>query len=99
MKTALFGDVAILLVDSHHGIYSGQILAKSIAREQWIDLTDVDHDILLAGPDHDDYLDVWSDISGKQFKGLDGVLYDIHELEDIWAVPADVEITNWEDFQ
>ncbi len=92
MKTALFQDVAILLVDSHHGIYSGQMLADAISFDQWKDLSKEDYETLLFGPEHDDYIEAWATVSGKEFTGMDGIIYTVYESEDIWAIPSDVEI-------
>jgi hypothetical protein len=92
MKTAQFHEVAVLLVDSHHGIYSGQLLAEHY---ELPNLSPEDKQILLNGPDDESYVEVWSDLEGETVM-IDGEAYEVRSIDgDTWAIPANVEITNW----
>ena len=53
-----------VLVDNHHGIYIPQIFAERYGEY----LTDEQREILLAGPDHESYLDVACEIDGMQLE-------------------------------
>ncbi len=74
-----------LLVDSHHGIYSAQILAQSYGKYLQIDRTELN--ILKAGPDDDNYIETWAAIDGCEIIDESGEKYFIWQNEDIWAVP------------
>ena len=94
MKTAQFHEVAELLVNSQFGIYSGQVLAE---RHELPNLSTEDKQTLLNGPDDEFYVEVWADIEGEAVL-IDGKEHEVHQIEgDIWAVPSDVEITDWEE--
>lgn len=84
-----------LLVDSHNGIYSAQMLAKWYGKYLQIDQTSID--ILLAGPDDGNYLDTWSEIDGIELIDESGEKYFIWQNEDIWAVPDGLEWSEDED--
>ena len=74
-----------LLVDSHNGIYSAQMLAKWYGPHLQIEKDDLD--ILLDGPDNDNYVEVWANIDGIELIDDSGEKYFIWQYEDIWAVP------------
>ena len=94
MKTAQFHEVAVLLIDSHHGIYSGQALAE---RYELPNLSPEDKQTLLNGPDDEFYVEVWAGLEGETVM-IDGEEYEIYSLDgDTWAIPANVEITNWDE--
>ena len=87
MKKAKFHEVAELIVDSTHGIYSAQVLNERVT----LDIPQEDKDILSAGPDHD-YHEVWAEIDGST---CENGRYTIHLVDgDIFIVPSDVEITD-----
>ncbi len=50
------------IVDGHYGIYVPQTFAERYS--EWMEGSE--RDTLLAGPDHPDYWDVWSDIQGSE---------------------------------
>lgn len=72
-----------LLVDSHHGQYSGQIFAETIKRELFETITAEDWAILETGPDHELYSEVCADLDSHQT--TDGI--SLYWAEgDLWAV-------------
>lgn len=78
----------ILLVDSHHGIYCWQILADDY---NLINATQEDIDILLAGPDHEFYIEAILHIEQNAFVSIGGNLYGIFEMDgDIMGIPEDM---------
>jgi hypothetical protein len=54
----------------------------------------------LAGPDHTEYLDVWSEVlpvTITEDKGDKYVLDNVGDSGDIWAIPAnEYELIDWE---
>ncbi len=84
----------ILVVDNHYGVYSAQTFAERFPFEQ-IDgegVTKEDWDILLAGPDHDDYVETWADLfDGRFVVIIDGKRYRVYENDDIWLYPAELQ--------
>jgi hypothetical protein len=72
-----------LLVDSHHGQYSGQTFALTIKRELFSTVTAEDWAILETGPDHEFYSDVCADLD--QHSTESGISLWWSE-GDLWAV-------------
>ena len=77
---------AILFSDSAHGVYIPQHFAETVdwnAVDNW---NEDQRDILLSGPDHEMYWDVWTEI-------LDGAYlsggYTLYQDGDLWLVPSD----------
>lgn len=88
MKTAKFHEVAELIVDSHNGIYSAQVLNGRVT----LDIPQEDSEILAAGPDHEHYHEVWAELEGST---CDNGKYTIYSVDgDIFIVPSGVEITD-----
>ena len=80
----------ILLVDGHHGIYAGMILAHNYGNCLKIDQEDLG--ILLEGPDHEHYFEACSDLDMAQIE-IDGSIWDIEWYEgEIFASIEDIEI-------
>lgn len=50
----------VLIVDGCHGIYVPQRYAKICSSDDMA--TNEQREILLAGPDHDEYWDVWDEV-------------------------------------
>lgn len=78
-----------LLVDSHHGIYSAQLLAErytiyGLGKRQVKDLK--------AGPENEHYWDA-VDSLGSGYVLISNKAYQIMLDEDIWAVPADMFVS------
>lgn len=84
-----------LLINSATGIYMPQLFAQMAKGEQ---ITPEQKGILLHGPEHDDYWEVWEEVVNtcKIVGEDDGIAYTLHVEEDLWAVPEDF---NWEEFQ
>jgi hypothetical protein len=72
-----------LLVDSHHGQFSGQVFAETIKRELFETITAEDWAILETGPDHELYNEVCADLD--RHSTADGVSLWWSE-GDLWAV-------------
>ena len=49
-------------LDSARGIYIPQNFAESISLDEWTGIDKSDFDILLAGPDHEDYWEAWTQV-------------------------------------
>lgn len=87
------------IVDSHHGIYSGQVFAQSIPFEQISGMTKEDYDILLSGPDHENYIEVWADeLQNVVVTGTDGKRWLVWENEGIFLYPEEInDLINWDE--
>jgi hypothetical protein len=72
-----------LLVDSHHGQFSGQVFAETIKRELFETITAEDWAILETGPDHEFYNEVCADLD--RHSTADGISLWWSE-GDLWAV-------------
>ena len=84
------------IVDGHHGQYTPQVFAELFP--DWLD--DDEKDILLSGPEHPHYWDVWSDIQGRECWDGDIWQGDIWQGEsgDIFILsdsPMQALITAW----
>ena len=83
-----------MLIDSHHGVYIPQIFAQYF--EEQVRKHDPEiADILLSGPDHEDYWESWAqliDYSDFVLINDKGERYTVTQNEDVWAYPEDMEI-------
>ena len=68
-----------LVIDGYHGIYIPQIFAQRFP--EWLD--DEEREILLAGPEHEDYWETWDEVTSWEFE--DKSLY-IGESGDVFIV-------------
>lgn len=84
----------VLAVDSHFGIYSAQTFVQRF-KDCVVNPTNETEglfNVLLKGPDHEEYLDAWNDLTNESLTfRIDGVEYSIYESEDIWLIPSDME--------
>ena len=83
------------VVDGHHGQYVPKFFAENYSSC----MDGSERDTLLAGPDHPDYWDVWSDIQGSECWDGDiwqGESGDIFILSDS---PMQALITAWESME
>ena len=88
-------ETAILYASDRHGIYIPQYFAESVNPECLSGVSGEDLAILLAGPDHEFYLDVWNDVcSDAVLTDSNGITYYLWQDGDLWLVPTDHE---WED--
>lgn len=75
-----------VLIDSHHGIYVPQIFAERYDANEYhlygIDPEDID--ILLEGPDHEDYWEAWNNVLNDAFSE-DGRKY-LHQEGDLFLI-------------
>ena len=79
------------VVDGHHGVYIPQIFAEQYP--EWLD--DEEREILLAGPEHEDYWDVWDEVTSREFE--DQSLY-LGESGDVFILtdsPLNAELQAW----
>ena len=79
-----------LAVDSHHGIYGPQTFAERVDR---MNIDENDWNILLNGPDTENYWEVWDDVA--QTWNCDGVTI-LESGGDIWLVDTDAPLGEWE---
>ena len=85
----------ILLVDGHHGIYVPQVFAKRFDRSVLEDISHIDHETLLSGPDADEYWDAWAEVLALTFiRDKQGNRYYLYQDSDLWAVPVDTVMDN-----
>lgn len=83
---------AILLVDSHHGIYVPQIFAQLEFNHPLEGVSAEDIEILSSGPDSEYYLDTWEAVgSNAVITSDEGTRYRLHQDEDLWLIPEDYE--------
>lgn len=93
MKTLLQPE---LLVNDAHGIYIGQLFCKWYGhlisnKEQLKE----DIDICLIGPDDENYLDAWINVTDNaeliNDKGEKFTVGNLGESSDLWAIPDNYE--------
>lgn len=77
------------VIDGHHGIYLPQQFAKSFDLDEWnVDKEDIE--ILLAGPDHENYWDVWDDVlANARYTDANGVEWALWQDDDLFAYPTE----------
>ena len=91
----------ILLVDSHHGIYMAQSAMEVLQvmdNVDWSNVTRSDIEIVLDGPNNEDYADFASEILEDITVTIDGHKYVICWNEDLWLVRDNLSDKEWEDF-
>ena len=84
-----------IIVNGQHGQYVPQVFAERFP--EWLD--DEERDILLAGPEHENYLDVWNDVIFYEY--YDQFIY-LGESGDLFIVsnsPMQALITAWESME
>ena len=83
-------ETAILFASDRHGIYIPQYFAESVNRDLLSGVSDSDMDILIIGPDHDEYWDAWDDVTQSAIlTDSNGVTYCLYQDGDLWLVPTD----------
>lgn len=76
---------SILLVDESRGVYVPMTFAKRYSQF----LSEADKDVLLAGPDHPEYLDCWDDVlQNTTITDNAGLKYHLYQDGDLFAIPA-----------
>lgn len=89
----------VCIVDGHFGIYVPQAWAERYG-QQAVDSAGVDTRdlrILLAGPDHPDYWDAWTDVLDAYCHEVDGVSHFLWQDGDLFEYPEDVAHFGWWD--
>ena len=81
----------VLAVDGSRGIYVPKFFAENYPSC----MDGSERDILLAGPEHENYWDVWSDIQGSECWGGDIWQGESGDLFIISDSPMDTLIMNW----
>ena len=77
---------SVLFADSARGIYIPQHFAESYNSEQWQAIAQSDLDILLSGPECENYWDVWQDVLDSAETICGGVLLDRGAAAGPWIV-------------
>lgn len=89
-------DILLWLSDSR-GVYIPRDFALSFQNRER-DVTGVDADewaILEAGPDHEHYCDVWSDVEQRAIvTDENGMKYRLYQNGDLWLVPEGMQWDN-----
>ncbi len=95
MATVQFSDVALLAVNSSHGIYA----YRSFAERYFTDEQKAKYPSLLLDPNEaedSEWIEDWQLVEANERFLIDGVEYVIYQMDDIWLVPADAEI-DWDE--
>ena len=82
---------AMLIVDGHHGIYTPQVFAEVVDRGLLRLSPPGDQlDLLLAGPEVEDYWDVWTEVlDGASYVHPELGLHTVEQIDgDVWLVPT-----------
>ena len=80
-----------LVIDGCHGIYIPQIFAQRFP--EW--LSDEEREVLLAGPEGDEYWGVWDDVSFREYE--EQSLY-LGEADDVFILtnsPLNADLQAW----
>lgn len=91
----------ILLVDSHHGIYMAQSAIEVLQRMDNVDYGDLTQDeiqILLDGPDNEEYAELSCEAMDAITVLIEGEKYGVSWNEDLWLVRDGLTEEEWEDF-
>jgi hypothetical protein len=89
-----YTDTRTLLLDGARGIYVPKGFAECFDMTSW-DVSDSDAEILLAGPDHEEYWDTWAEVLDTARYVDDNVMaWSLYQDGDLWAVRSDHQ---WED--
>ena len=77
-----------VLIDGNKGIYIPRVFAQRYGQYCVKGLNEEDLEILLAGPDHMEYFEVWDDVVYQVQFLFDGKLCELSEDGDLFAVPV-----------
>lgn len=92
MNQSNFNENAILVADSHHGIYIPKLVAEEIITG-YLKVKNKE-DILwelseLGDPENENYWEAWEDLMNQVIlTGLKGKEYYLYQDEDVWAIPV-----------
>ena len=74
------------LIDGNRGIYIPQQFAKIWGDAVQYGMNEEQKNILMAGPDHNEYWDVWSEVVNDVVFLFDGERHTLYEDNDLFAV-------------
>lgn len=81
-----------LLCDDALGVYIPKRFAQMIHPDAIQGMTQEDRQILLAGPDHEEYWDTWDWVMDRiVLTGLSGEKYTLWQDGNLWAIPQGME--------
>ena len=76
------------IIDSNRGIYIPQQFAKIWGDSVQSGMDEEQKTILLAGPDHLEYWDVWEEVVNEVVFLFDSEKHNLYEDGDLFAVPV-----------
>ncbi len=76
------------LIDSNRGVYIPQQFAKKWGDSVQSGMDEEQKNVLLDGPIHVDYWDVWSEVVDDVVFIFDGIECTLYEDNDLFAVPV-----------
>lgn len=80
------------ILDGQHGIYIPQLFAKLYPEF----VNGEDKEILIAGPEHEQYWDAWDDVLNyAEWKDDEGNKWTLYQNDDLFAVREDFEWEDW----
>jgi len=82
----------VCIVDSHHGVYVPRAFATNCNMSDW-NVKEEDVTVLLAGPENDEYWEVWNDLEGyggAHFTDSRGVRWELEQDCDLFARAVNV---------
>lgn len=81
----------VLYASDRHGVHIPKYFAESIQRHRVRGVSAEDFDILEAGPEHEHYWDMWSDVLDNATVVGDTCTYRLYQDGDLWLVPVYME--------
>lgn len=104
MKT--IEEKAILICDSHYGVYIPQIVTEEFINDERFDWSDVSEEsvlnlqhgfALLKHGHHDEYWESWEDVLDNLKIEIDGEPYHMIQNQDVWLIPDECmdELEEW----
>lgn len=94
-------NLAVLIADSHHGIYIPKLVVSSNLNYPNWDFSEVDKEDIndvLSGPENENYWDAWNNIeSNVKIFDDEGIEYFLVSNDDLWAIPCDLadQLEDW----
>lgn len=94
--------IAAVAVDSHHGIYIAKVFAERYKDDIIASgYPKEDLSVLLIGPDHPDYVEVWSELFPITLTDSEGnkfVFGDFGEDSDVWELTEEeYKLVEWDE--
>ena len=79
---------AFCLIDSNRGIYIPQQFVRNWSDSVQSGMDEEQKTILLAGPQHSQYWDVWEEVVNEVVFLFDSEKHNLYEDGDLFAVPV-----------